>query len=83
MVRVDELFWEFRGNLYCHMTADSLGELHAMAREIGCKRCWFHNGRMPHYDLAKGMRLRALAAGAIFVPALAQARQRLAQKEKS
>jgi hypothetical protein len=24
-----------------------------MAKELGIKRCWFHNGRYPHYDIPK------------------------------
>lgn len=32
----------------------SIENLHAMARELGIKRCWFHAGsRYPHYDVPK------------------------------
>lgn len=50
----------------CHMFADSLDELHAMADKIGMKRSWFQNknGR-PHYDLVKSRRDRAVKLGAI------------------
>lgn len=27
--------------------------LHAMAEDLGIKRCWFHSGRHPHYDIPK------------------------------
>jgi FMN phosphatase YigB (HAD superfamily) len=27
--------------------------LHAMALRLGIKRCWFHRGRFPHYDIPK------------------------------
>lgn len=33
----------------------SVENLHAMARELGIKRCWYHGGRYPHYDIPKGM----------------------------
>lgn len=32
----------------------SVEGLHAMARDLGINRCWFHNGgggRFPHYDV--------------------------------
>ncbi len=32
----------------------SVAGLHAMAKELGIKRCWFHNGRFPHYDIPVG-----------------------------
>jgi len=31
----------------------SVSNLHKMAKELGIKRCWFHNGRYPHYDIPK------------------------------
>jgi hypothetical protein len=31
----------------------SIYGLHKMALELGIKRCWFHGGRHPHYDLPK------------------------------
>lgn len=31
----------------------SIENLHAMADELGIKRCWFHAGRLPHYDIPK------------------------------
>ena len=34
----------------CHMLADTLEELHAMADLIGIKRKWFQNESTPHYD---------------------------------
>lgn len=64
-VYVDESRWPFRGQLYCHMTADTLDELHAMADRIGLRRSWFQDKpRFPHYDLSPSMRVRAVAAGA-------------------
>jgi hypothetical protein len=31
----------------------SVANLHAMAQTLGIKRCWFHGGRHPHYDIPK------------------------------
>lgn len=61
----------------CHMTADTLEELHAMAKRLGLKRAWFQQGSTPHYDLTEPKRARALELGAAFVPAREQARKRI------
>lgn len=29
----------------------SIWRLHVMAADLGIKRCWFHPGRLPHYDI--------------------------------
>ncbi|MFT6702899.1 MAG: FMN phosphatase YigB (HAD superfamily), partial [Pseudomonadales bacterium] len=51
--------------LMCHMVADSLEELHAMADEIGMQRRWFQDKpRHPHYDLTEHRRLQAVQLGA-------------------
>lgn len=81
-VYVDELVihanaWgPFRGGS-CHMTADTLDELHAMAAAIGMRRSWFQPQSTPHYDLVPSRRARALELGAVFVSAREQARKRL------
>ena len=31
----------------------SIENLHTMAQELNIKRCWFHSGRNPHYDIPK------------------------------
>lgn len=31
----------------------SVPNLHRMAEDLGIKRCWFHSGRFPHYDIPK------------------------------
>lgn len=50
----------------CHMLADSLDELHAMADAIGMKRAWFQNTPgHPHYDLSMSKRKLAIQHGAI------------------
>jgi hypothetical protein len=90
-VYVDELrFWPMamtdpaaratarrNGGQWCHMTADTVEELHAMASRIGLKRAWFQDRPgCPHYDLTPGRREKALQNGAIFKPAREQARER-------
>jgi hypothetical protein len=51
----------------CHMFADTLAELHAMADAIGMRRAWFQPLSFPHYDVALGRRARAVALGAVEV----------------
>lgn len=38
-----------------HLICDpySVDNLHAMAADLNIKRCWFHGGRFPHYDIPK------------------------------
>ncbi len=31
----------------------TLENLHKMAGDLGIKRCWFHSGRLTHYDIPK------------------------------
>lgn len=31
----------------------SIEYLHLMALDIGLKRCWYHGGQYPHYDIPK------------------------------
>ncbi len=85
MVYIDELrpAWKAvgrfpKGTLWCHMTADTLEELHAMAEKIGMKREWFQEKSVPHYDLVESRRNRAIECGAVFIPAMTQARWRAA-----
>ena len=51
----------------CHLFADTEEELHVTARAIGLHRSWFQckRGKLPHYDLNRGMRAKAVTAGAI------------------
>jgi len=71
-VYVDNLFvcattryW--RHGKACHMFADTLSELHAMAKRLSLKRSWFQPGAMslPHYDLTASKRQQAVRFGAI------------------
>ncbi|WP_288482356.1 DUF4031 domain-containing protein [uncultured Deinococcus sp.] len=67
---------------WCHMTADTLEELHAMADRIGMKRSWYQPGawlHLCHYDLTPGKRVAAVAAGAVEVQAMAHLRQLMAE----
>lgn len=49
----------------CHLLADTLDELHAMADRIGLKREWFQNKKTPHYDVCQSKRELAVGAGAV------------------
>lgn len=65
-VYVDAPIWPYRGMMMCHMSADTLEELHEMADKLGLKRTWFQTKSiMPHYDIAKGKRAQAVRLGAI------------------
>lgn len=63
----------------CHLSADSLDELHAFARKLRLRREWFQDhASMPHYDLTIEKRARAVKLGAVEVSAREQARRRIA-----
>jgi uncharacterized protein DUF4031 len=65
-VYVDAPIWPYRRMLMCHMMADTLAELHAMADRIGVQRRWFQSrSAVPHYDICKAKRALAVRAGAI------------------
>jgi len=70
------------GRASCHLTTDEgVDVLHAFASKIGLKRGWFQDHPIaPHYDLTPKRRELALAAGAIEMSALQQARRRRATK---
>jgi hypothetical protein len=51
----------------CHMIADTLDELHAMAAAIGMRRDWFQPTSFPHYDVSLTRRARAVKLGAVEV----------------
>lgn len=51
--------------IMCHMVADDLGELHAMAEAIGVRRKWFQaKSSVPHYDICKSKKALAVKLGA-------------------
>lgn len=60
-VYVDSAFSPYRGMLMCHMLADTLSELHAMADKIGIARRHFQaDASTPHYDICKSKRALAV-----------------------
>lgn len=78
LLRYPNAWGPFRGGS-CHLTADSPDELHAFAIQIGMRRSWYQDHPvMPHYDLTRERRERALAHGAVYVPWREQARRRRA-----
>lgn len=65
-VYVDKSVNSYGRMIMCHMLADTVDELHAMADIIGIRREWFqHHSSTPHYDICKSKRSKAVAAGAI------------------
>lgn len=38
-----------------HLICDpySVENLHRMAEALGIDRCWYHHGKIPHYDIPK------------------------------
>jgi hypothetical protein len=48
-----------------HMVADTLEELHEMAKQVGLKREWFQDHETPHYDLCQSKRRLAISLGAV------------------
>ena len=62
--------WKLRGHQVasCHLIADTLDELHAMALAVGMRRAWFQappKASTPHYDLTSSRRAEALKHGAV------------------
>lgn len=50
----------------CHMIADTPAELRAMALHLGLNLAWFQaSASAPHFDISKGKRAAAIAAGAV------------------
>lgn len=65
-VYVDVAVWGYGRMVMCHMIADNLEALHAMADKIGVARRWFQDKPgFPHYDICKSKRSMALRFGAI------------------
>lgn len=69
-VYVDDMEAGFGRMVMCHMVADSVEELLAMADRIGVARRWVQHADDPvriHFDIAKSKRALAVQAGAIEV----------------
>lgn len=65
-VYVDNARVEWHGRLWCHLVADSLGELHSFASDLGLRRSWFQrSASYPHYDITVECREKALILGAV------------------
>lgn len=79
-IMVDEAAWEYRGQMWCHLTGDNQHELDIFASRLGL-RIKHNSVACAHYDLSPSKRAMALRLGAVFVPAVKQARERRALKE--
>lgn len=66
-VYVDKAQHRLGRMVMCHMLADSMDELLAMADTIGVNRKWFQPKSQPHFDICKAYRAKAIEAGAIEV----------------
>lgn len=67
-VYVDDVRHQYGRMIMCHMWADSLGELFAMADAIGVARRWLQQppkASWVHFDISLGMKAKAIAKGAI------------------
>lgn len=66
-VYVDDVRHKFGRMYMCHMWADLLDELHAMADAIGVARKWLQEppkASWVHYDICLSKKARAIALGA-------------------
>lgn len=62
----------------CHLTTTGLAsELLRFAHRLGLRSEWYQPSTVPHFDLTPAKRRLALEHGAVFVPAMEQARRRL------
>lgn len=85
-VYVDPPIWEWRGRMWCHLTADREEELHRFAARLGLPRRKFQcrPGRpwVDHYDIPEPMRPAALRLGAMEIT-LREAGALLAQRREA
>jgi hypothetical protein len=64
-VYVDAPSYRIGRMMMCHMAADTLDELHAMADRLGVKRWFQDKAGAPHYDICKANRALVVDLGAI------------------
>lgn len=67
-IYVDDVRHRFGRMVMCHMWADTLDDLLAMADRIGVKRKWLQKppaASWVHFDISLSMKAKALAAGAV------------------
>lgn len=67
-VYVDDVKIPYGRMFMCHMWADTLEELHAMADKIGVRRKWFQHppkASWDHYDICLTKKAKAVRFGAI------------------
>lgn len=65
-VYVDDGAYHVGRMIFCHMGADTLEELHAMAEALRVRR-WFQrppDASWPHYDIGRTKRAEAIRLGA-------------------
>jgi hypothetical protein len=65
---VDDVRHPFRGMIMCHLWADTLDELLAMADAIGVQRKWLQQppkASWMHFDIALSKKELAIKAGAV------------------
>jgi hypothetical protein len=65
MIYIDNARIKYRGMLMCHMIADDLAELHAMASTLGIRKHFQDKPGKLHYDVCSSNRSKAIALGAI------------------
>lgn len=66
-VYVDDVHHAYGRMIMCHMWADTLDELLAMADSIGVRRKWLQcppAASWTHFDVSLGMKAKAIASGA-------------------
>src|SRR5208282_4321399 len=64
-IYVDDAFLPFGRMLMCHLTSETVDELQTFAVRLGLKPEWFQDHRVPHFDISKGIREKAIILGAI------------------
>lgn len=67
-VYVDDVRHRYGRMIMCHMWADTIDELLAMADRIGVRRKWLQQpprASWVHFDISLGMKAKAIAAGAV------------------